>query len=167
MGRRIRTSLTTIVWMVEESIGIIKNTNVADEQNEDQISPHNETNKNEDRIEEEVGSHNSGPAKHPVNPIEQSGCWPPLGDMADPVEPSSNSQSGPLYSTGPLDCEVNSLDLNLDPIESIEEQFLRQKNKDRKGKKSNKQTLVGFHLEGHEHMLRSEIEGEGISKVQK
>ncbi|KAI3708095.1 hypothetical protein L2E82_37149 [Cichorium intybus] len=249
---------------VEESIGIIKNTNVAEEQNEEHISPKNEVNKDKDQIGEEVGDNNSGHAKQPVNPFVQSGCWPPLGDMADHVDLSSNSQYGPIRVNGPLagspqshrrplevahecmernekvviedskstggaltedfnsnsqDCDEHSLDLNSDPIELIEEQFLRHKNNDRKGKKSNKQTLgmmslklkdvvransikkqkkphksqsanqspnkslnlvsmeleltkkigfaVGFNLDGHEHMLRSEIEGEGVNNSQK
>ncbi|KAI3789531.1 hypothetical protein L2E82_02330 [Cichorium intybus] len=230
---------------VEESIGIIKEAN--------------EINKNEVRIEEEVGGQNTGSEMHPVNPIEQSECWPPMGEMAAPVVPNSNSQPGPFHVGSPQsprrtvevdqgclernwneadeaykssggdsteeihsnsqDCEVKSLDLNSDPIEIIEEQFLRHKHKDKKGKKLDKQTLgamslklkdvvraknvkkqkrphksqsanqspskslnsvsmeleltkkvgsaVGFQLEGHEHMLRSEIEGEGVYIVQR
>ncbi|KAI3508473.1 hypothetical protein L1887_23481 [Cichorium endivia] len=89
--------------------------------------------------------------------------------------------------SNPLENDVNSLDLNSDLIEIIEDEFLKHRNKDRKSKKLNSgrltkshdsvsleleltkkvSTAVGFQLDGHDRMLRSEIEGEGVSKLKK
>ncbi|KAI3790528.1 hypothetical protein L2E82_03629 [Cichorium intybus] len=209
---------------VEESDYIIKNRNVSAGQNEAHINFYEEVNKKENCMGKQTDLQND---------MDFDRNWPPLIDKVVPDgvdlvndEARKNGvtdesmclgdESADYSCSNPVENDVNSLDLNSDPIEVIEDQFLNHTNNIRKSKKAKFATAslkfkdvlrannlkknkkahkshstdhsenishnsvsremeltkkvgaaVGFQLDGHDRLLRSEIEGEGVSKLQK
>ncbi|KAI3790119.1 hypothetical protein L2E82_02935 [Cichorium intybus] len=135
------------------------------DQNEAQKSLNEEVNKEVKCNGKETGGPKANSVEHPENFTTCNIREPPLIDIEVPADPSplhsplrsdgantfhnvekTNSAVEDSMGVGddspdcscsdPQENDVNSLDLNSDPIETIEDQFLKHRNMDRKSKKA-------------------------------